>query len=107
MSKVDAQEVLNLGTKQVTELFSDYPTRRGTKEGVVPIAYVEELARIHVTATEISNRLSLSIHRTYERVRQERIPELGIAGFCRRTAEKKLFGIDASETGGIQGIHSS
>jgi len=94
MSKIDAGEVLNLGFRQSIPLLSGIPTRAGTRDKLVPVAYVLELAKAHMSASEMGMRRGMSPHSAWREARINNVLTLGPGGLCRRDAEKKIFGKD-------------
>ena len=56
MSKRDAAEVVNLGTKQGTKVFEQYPT---ISDAAVPVADVETLAQMYSASVELTARLGM------------------------------------------------
>lgn len=92
MSKIDAGEVLNLGFRQSVPLLGAITTRAGTREKLVPVAYVLDLAKTHISASEIGMRLGISPHSAWREAKAKKVLKLGPGGLCRSDAEKKIFG---------------
>jgi hypothetical protein len=90
-SKVDAMEILNLSTSQVTNLFADVPTDKGSRVPALDIAYVMDIASSCITIREIAARLVISCQAAKALANRSHIPCLGIAGYCRKTAEALLL----------------
>lgn len=91
ISKLDAMEILNLGSLQVIRLFADVPTKKGSRTPVLDIEYVQDIAVCCITLREISMRLGISGQAAKSVVIRLHIPNLGAAGYCRKTAEALLF----------------
>ena len=91
ISKHDAMEVLNLGPKQITELFADTPTIRGGRTKTIDLDRVLNIADECVTSRELSGRLGESCQIIQSRAVRLGIPLLGVAGYCRKTAEARMY----------------
>lgn len=88
MTKLDAAEVLNLGSNQGTKVLRAFPT---TPKAVVPIDHVLSLAGKYVTNTEIAARLSTTTHVVRSVALGRRIRQACEAGYD-RTRESELIG---------------
>jgi hypothetical protein len=96
MSKIEAGDTLNLGFSQSIPLLSGIETKTGTREKLVPVHYVLDLANTHISCTELAARRGVSTQRAYWDAIKTGVPDLGSGGFCRTVAEEKFFGGDAS-----------
>lgn len=90
-SKLDAMEILNLSASQVTNLFADVPTNKGSRVPVLDIEYVMDIASSCITIREIAARLVISCQAAKALATRSHIPHLGVAGYCRKTAEALLL----------------
>ncbi|HEY0312260.1 MAG TPA: hypothetical protein VGC56_07160 [Allosphingosinicella sp.] len=91
MSKCDAAEVLNVGSHQSTALLGAITTRAGTREKLVPVPYVLDLAKTHISAAEIGMRRGIPPHSAWREAKAKKVLNLGPGGLCRSDAEKKIF----------------
>lgn len=87
MSRRDACEVLNL-TSRYSDLFATLSPRPSKH---VAADEVLELARRHISSSEIGMRLGIPASSASARARRKNIPLLGPAGWCRVSAEKQLL----------------
>lgn len=92
MSKIDGGETLNLGFSQSIPLLSAIRTKTGTREKLVPVAYVLDLAMKHISTSELAARRGVTKQRAYWDAVAKKVPDLGHGGFCRATAEADFFG---------------
>ena len=99
MSKIDATEVLNLGFSKSVPLLGAIRTAPGTHEKLVPVAYVLDLARTHISAGELAARRGVSRQYALRDARRAGVPNLGPGGFCRREGEKHLLALAADAIG--------
>jgi hypothetical protein len=65
MSKADAMEVLNIASKQVTELFADVPTRKGGREKALAVVDVVAMARRSISSAELAARRGVATQIAY------------------------------------------
>lgn len=91
MSKADAGEILNLTPARTTELLADIQTPMGSHLKLVPLEYVERLARRHVTVAEVAACRRFGLRRARFDLINAAVPRLGAGGFCRKTAEARLL----------------
>lgn len=91
ISKADASEILNIGPREVTDIFADVPTQKGQRAKSLPIQRVLELGSRHITSAELGLRRNVSVHKAYEDALVSGVPYLGPAGFCRQAAVAKFL----------------
>lgn len=92
MSKIDAGETLKLGFSQSIPLLAANRTKTGTRERLVPVAYVLDLAMKHISSSELAARRGVTNQRAYRDAIGRKVPDLRPGGFCRTTAEAEFFG---------------
>ncbi len=92
MSKADAMEVLNIASKQVTELFADVPTMKGGRKKTLAVVDVLAMARRSISSAELAARRGVATQIAYADAVRSGIERHGLAGFCRVAAEAE-FGL--------------
>ena len=91
ISRVDAMEILNIGSMQATKVFADVPTRRGPRNPDIDVERVSDIASRCITTREIALRLGLSFQAVMSMAKILNIPAIRYLGYCRSTAEALLF----------------
>ncbi|MET4131240.1 hypothetical protein ABIE62_000352 [Porphyrobacter sp. MBR-155] len=87
ISKGDAYEILNLGPKEGTQLFTDTQSEKGGRAKLLSVKTVLEMARRHISSMELALRRGVSTQRAYNDALKAGVPLLSPAGFCRQSAE--------------------
>jgi hypothetical protein len=92
MSKDDAADVLNIGSRQANVLFSDVPTKKGCREKTLVVDDVLAMASRSISSSELAARRGVIPQTAYADAVRARIQSHGLAGFCRAGAEAE-FGL--------------
>jgi hypothetical protein len=90
MTKIDAEEMLNLGPKQTIAALINVPAVPG-RDTMVPFHIVEEMTRRHITCSEIAMRLGISTMAARGMAARKGLSHSASLGFFREEAERLLF----------------
>ncbi|MGB7407297.1 MAG: hypothetical protein WA908_02230 [Pontixanthobacter sp.] len=86
LPRIDAGEILNLGSAQSTALFSDKSWKESSGGTALTLANILAIGRSHITTGELALRRNVSTQKAYCDAQKVQIPNHGAAGFDRDRA---------------------